>query len=131
MSTLLPHFNALDLHLSTLLPCGEPLVLCGIEVLLRAGAAVQPRLTADTISEPAIPRTDCHIDNKVEVLVEWSRVAVGLFPRVLETGAIGVGKREFAIAPEGLVKMRVHDLQQTRVDVGEDILLAPLRKISL
>jgi hypothetical protein len=54
VTTLLPHLDALDLHLSSVLPCRVPLVLCVPKVLLCGGAIVQPRLARATVLEPTI-----------------------------------------------------------------------------
>jgi hypothetical protein len=124
--TLLPHLDTLDLHRATILPGRQPLILRLPEVELSPGAPVNPRLAALAILKPVVCRADRQVEHEVELLVERRRVALGVLPRVVETRAVGVGEREVAILEEGLVEVRVHDLEKTRVDVGEDVLLAPL-----
>jgi len=87
---------------------------------------VNPWLTALAILEPAVGGTDSQVHDEVELLVEGSGVALGVLPGVVETGAVGIGLGEVSVLEEGLVEVRVHDLEQARVDVGEDVLLAPL-----
>jgi hypothetical protein len=124
--TLLPHRHTLNPHCAIILPSRQPLILRLPEVKLSPRAAVNPRLTALAILEPAVCRADSQVEHEVEVLVERRRVALGVRPGIVETRAVGVGEREVAVLEEGLVEVRVHDLQQARVDVGEDVLLTPL-----
>jgi hypothetical protein len=90
---LLPHLDTLDAHFTILLPCRVPLVTGIPEVF-----------------KPTISTTDGDVQNKVEVLVKGRRVPASVAPRILETSTITVRERKLAILPEGLVKVRVHDL---------------------
>lgn len=126
VTALLPHLDTLDLHLSFFLPRWVPLVLRTPEVLLRGGATIQPRFAGGAVLEPTILAANSHIDHKVEILVEGRCVAVGVRPWIEQACAIGVSQRKPAVRPERLVEVRVHDLREARVDIGENILLTPL-----
>ena len=110
VTTLLPHSDALDLHLSAILPRWVPLVLCAPKVLLCSGATVQPRFARRTVLEPTILTANSHIDHKIEILIEGRRVAARVRPWIHQTCAVGVSQRKSALRPEWLVEVRVHDL---------------------
>lgn len=118
--TLLPHLDTLNLHLSAILPRRHPLVPRLPKLQLRNRAAVCPGLAADTISKPAVRAADGKIENQVEGLVEGRRDRA-IRPGVDGCGAVGVGWREVADVPGGLVELGVEDLVDARVDVGEEI----------
>lgn len=124
--TLLPHLHALDTHCSSILPRRQPVILCLPEIELGTGTLVDPGLAALAILEPAVCAADGHVEDEIEVLVKGRRVAFGVLPGIVQTRAVGVGEREATVVPERLVKVRVHDLQETSVDVGEDVLFRPL-----
>ncbi len=126
--TLPPHLHLADLHLSRsgLLPRREPDVTLRPEVALRSRRSIDPWLARLSIFEPAVRATNGHVQNEIELLVERCLITASLGPDVLETGAVAVGQRESSTFPERLVEVRVEDLQETRVDVGEEVLLGPL-----
>ena len=80
--------------------------------------------------EPAVRSTNSDIENEIKVLIKWTLISSGI-PWVNETGAIRVGEREVASLPERLIEVGVEDLQETGVDVGEEILLAPFKTESV
>lgn len=91
--------------------------------------AVDPRLVALTVKEPAVLRTDSHIEDKVELLVEWS-VRAALNPWVVDKGSVACGDTvEFTLCPEiaFAIVARVHDLLETAVKVQEEVVLGPLK----
>lgn len=96
------------------------------EVVGSRGRAVNPWLAALTILEPTVGATDGDVEDEIELLVEWSLLAASGGPDVLKTGSVGVGQRELTTLPEWLVKVGVENLEETRVDVGEEVLLRPL-----
>ena len=96
------------------------------ELLLRGGGLVDPGLAVDAVLEPAVGAADGDVEDEVEVLVEGGGVAAGLAPRIDDAGAVGVGEGEVPLLPERLVEVGVEDLQEAGVDVGEDVLFAPL-----
>lgn len=53
-------------------------------------------------------------------------VGTCLTPRISQARTIAVGQWEVTICPERLGEVRIHDLQETHVDVCENVLLAPL-----
>ena len=107
---LLPHLDTLDAHFTILLPCRVPLITGIPEVSRSSGTSIKPRLAGCTILKPAISTTDGDVQNKVEVLVKGRRVPASVAPRILETSTITIREGKLAILPEGLVKVRVHDL---------------------
>ena len=123
---LLPHLNTLDNHLSIGLPRRIPIVLSIPKVTACRGTLVNPRLATQSVLKPTIGAANGYVQDEVEVVVERCRVVAGLAPRVDEPRAVGVGQGEVATLPERLVEVRVQDLQQARVNVGEEVLLAPL-----
>lgn len=123
--TLLPHLDLADLHLSLLLPSRIPRVSRIPEISARRWGSVHPRLATLSILEPSIGTTNSNVHDKVEFLIEWSLLATGLGPDILKTGSVGVGKWELTALPEWLVEIGVKDLEETGVDVGEEILLGP------
>lgn len=131
VALLLPHLDALDKHLALVLPRGVPLVSGVPEVPPRSRTGVHPRLSGFAVLEPAVCAADGDVDDQVEVLVEGRGLAARLAPRVHEAGAVGIRQREMALLPEGLVEVVVHDLDQARVDIGENVLLAPLHAESV
>ena len=125
--TLFPHLNLADFHLSLLLPSRIPNVLLLPEILWSRWGRIQPRLSTLSVLEPTIGTTDCNIHDQVEFLVEWSLLATGLRPDVLKSGAVGVGEWELTAFPEWFIKVGVQDLEETGVDVSEEILLGPFK----
>jgi len=111
VSALLPHGNTLNLHLSAVLPRRQPLVLGLPEVELGAVTVVNPWLAALAILEPAVGGTDSQVHDEVELLVEGGGVALGVLPGVVKTGAVGIGLGEVSVLEEGLVEVRIHDLE--------------------
>jgi len=126
----LPHLDALDLELTTLLPGWVPGV-SGVPELKRGiGGGVDPRLAIDVVLEPTVGTTNSDVEDEVKVLVERSGVATAS-PWVLERGTVAGGRWEVALGPEWLVEIDVHDLKKTGVDVGKDVLLRPLNTESV
>jgi len=112
----LPHLDALDLELTTLLPSWVPGVP-GIPELERSvGGSVDPRLASDVVLEPTIGTTNSDVEDEVEVLVERSRVGTA-GPWVLERSTVAGGRWEVTFGPEWLVEVDVHDLEKAGVDV--------------
>jgi len=130
VALLLPHLDALDLHLTTLLPGWIPLVAGVPELKRSVGSSVNPWLAVDVVLEPSVGATDSDVEDKVEVLVERSRVGTAS-PWVLEGSTVAGGRWEVALGPEWLVEVDVHDLEKTGVDVGENVLLGPLNSESV
>jgi len=131
VTLLLVHLHTLDDHLTVLLPGGVPLVASIPELLSGEATAISPRLARSTVLEPTIGTTDSDVENEVEVLVEGSVVLASSSPRVHESGTVTVANGESTLLPERLVEVDVHDLEKTRVDVGENILLGPLEAESV
>jgi hypothetical protein len=50
-----------------------------------------------------------------------------LNPGIDQAGAIAVGNRELTALPERLVEIGVENLEEVAVDVGEEVLLGPLK----
>lgn len=128
---LLPHLRALDNHLTLLLPRRIPLAAGIPKVALGRVGLIHPWLALDAIFEPAIGTAHGDVENQVKVLVKRGAVAAGLTPRVHQSRAIGIGGREVALGPKGFVEVRIHDLEEARVDVGEDVLLGPLEAVGV
>lgn len=128
---LLPHLRALDNHLTLLLPRRIPLAAGIPKVALGRVGLIHPWLALDAIFEPAIGAAHGDVENQVKVLVKRGAVAAGLTPRVHQSRAIGIGGREVALGPKGFVEVRIHDLEEARVDVGEDVLLGPLEAVGV
>jgi hypothetical protein len=124
--TLLPHLDLADLHLSLLLPSRIPRVSGIPEISARRWGSVHPWLATLSILEPSIGTTDSNVHDEVEFLIEWSLLAAGLGPDILETCSVGVGEWELTTLPEWLIEVGVEDLEETSVDVSEEILLGPL-----
>ena len=76
--------------------------------------------------EPAVRTTNANIKDEVEILIEWCGIVTSLAPWVDETSAVAVREREVATLPQWLVEVGVNHLKKTSVDVGEEVLLAPL-----
>lgn len=123
---LLPHLDAVDDHAAAILPGGQPLIPRVPEVLLGAGAEVHPRLAAGTVLEPAVGAADGDVEDEVEVVIERRLEPARLAPRVHQSGPVGVRQGKVAPLPERLVEVGVEHLQEAGVDVGEEVLLAPL-----
>lgn len=128
---LLPHLRALDNHLTLLLPRRIPLAAGIPKVALGRVGLIHPWLALDAIFEPAIGAAHGNVENQEKVLVKRGAVAAGLTPRVHQSRAIGIGGREVALGPKGFVEVRIHDLEEARVDVGEDVLLGPLEAVGV
>ena len=130
VADLLPHLHRLDRHFGRLgLPGRVPLILSAQEILGRRLRLVHPRLTGRAILEPPIGTSNGQVDDEIEFLIEW-RVQVGVIdPRVGEGGAVGVGQRELSTGPEIFIERVVEDLQETGVDVSEEVFLTPLQAI--
>lgn len=118
--------NTADLELR-LRPCGIPSVAGVPKVLLGVGRVIQPGLARHAVFKPAVCSTDGKIQDEIEFCVKWSVVTTSLAPDVDQPGAVGGGVGESASLPHGLVEVGVGDLQQPTVDVGEEILLRPLK----
>jgi hypothetical protein len=126
VTRLLPHLDTLDLHLAVLLPCRVPLLLSLPEVLLGSLRAIEPRLVRLAVLKPTVSSTNSDVDDEVEVLVKGRGVAASRSPGVIQTRTVAVSKGEVAVLEKWLVKVRVHDLKKTSVDVCEDVVLGPL-----
>lgn len=126
--TLFPHCDLADFHLASAWcsPGWIPLIPRIPEVSLGGSAAINPRLSASTIFEPTVVSTNSDVQDEVEFLVEGSLFAASLGPAVDQASAVAVRKRELSTLPEGLVEVRVEDLEEDAVDVGEKVLLRPL-----
>ena len=73
------------------LPGWIPLILPGQEILRRSLRLVDPWLAGRAILEPPIGASNSQIDNEVELLIK-GRVEISIvYPRIGESGAIGVG----------------------------------------
>lgn len=126
VALLLPHLDALDHHLAVVLPRRLPRLPAVPEIFLGRGRLIDPRLAGSPILEPTIGTTDGNVEDEVEFLIERRGEVAGLAPRVDQASAVAIGKREIAAGPERLVEVGVEDLEETSVDVSEEILLAPL-----
>lgn len=129
---LLPHFHGRDRKLGRLrLPGRIPLILPPQEVLGRSLRLVDPRLASHAILEPPVSTPNSQINDEVKFLIKGS-VQVGVInPWVGESGAVGVGQRELSFGPEILVERVVEDLQETGVNVGEEVFFTPLQAIGV
>jgi hypothetical protein len=130
ITLLLPHFHTLHLHNPLLFPGGRPLLSRLPEVALSRRTCINPGLSRLSVCKPSVCTTDGDVQNEVELLVERRDIAAGLAPWILQAGSVAIRERELAVGPEGLVEVRVHDLEETGVDVGEDVLVAPLYEVS-
>lgn len=132
IADLLPHLHRRDGQLGLLgLPGWIPLILPGQEILGCSLRLVNPRLTGRAVFEPTIGTSHSQIDDEVELLIK-RRVQVGVVdPWVGESGPVGIGQRKLPTSPKILVERVVEDLQETGVDVGEEVLLTPLHTISV
>jgi len=122
---LLPHLDALDDHLAILLPGRVPFVPAVPEIFPFRLAAVHPRLAMLAILEPAVGGTHGNVEDQVEWVIEGGIPSSCLRPGVDILGAIPIGKRKSAALPQPLVEVGGEHLEQSRVDVGEDVVLAP------
>ena len=127
ISLLLPHLDAFHNHLPLVFPCWIPILLCIPKVPSCSGTLVHPRLTAQTILEPAIGATNSHAEDEIEVLVEGCRVIASLAPWVNQPCPIRVGQGKVPTLPQWLVEVCIQDLKQAGVDVCEEVLFAPLQ----
>jgi len=123
---LLPHLDTLHDHLPILLPRWQPLILRIPEIPLRRHACINPWLSIDPILKPAIRAADRDIQNEVKVLIERRSVSTGLAPWVDQPRVVGVARGKIALLPKRFLEVRVEHLQQAAVDVGEEVLFAPL-----
>ena len=96
------------------------------EVLLGSLRAIEPRLVRLAILKPTVSSTNSDVDDEVEVLVKGRGVAASCSPGVIQAGTVAVSKGEVAVLEEWLVKVGIHDLEKTSVDVCEDVVLGPL-----
>jgi len=129
VTLLLPDLDGLDLELwGSLVPGLQPRLPRIPEVLLGRRAVVNPRLSALSILEPAVLPTNRQVDDQIEVLIKRRVRSPSLTPRVDEDRAVGARQREVTSCPQPFVRVEVHvhDLQETRIKVGEEVFLAPL-----
>lgn len=96
------------------------------EVLHSPRAAVNPGFRVLAILKPPIGTPDGHVENQVELLIKRGVGAAGLRPWINVPGAVPVREWEAPPLPKMLVEVGIQHLQQPRVDVREDVLLAPL-----
>ena len=123
---LLPHLDALDDHLAVLLPGRVPLAPSVPEIFLFRLAAVDPWLTMLAVLEPTVGGTHTNIEDQIERVIERGIPSPSLRPRVDVPSAIPIGERKGATLPEPLVEVGVEHLQQSGVDVREEVVFAPL-----
>jgi hypothetical protein len=93
--------------------------------------AVEPRLAADAVGEPAVRAADGDVHDEVERLVKRRREA-RVDPRVRRRdrlAAVGDERREVAAGEEGLVEGDVEHVVQARVDVDAQELVRPLERV--
>src|SRR5271168_4449055 len=126
ISLLLPHLDTFHNHLAVVFPCRIPIILCIPKVTSCSGTLVHPRLTAQTVLEPAVGAANSHTEDEIEVLVEGSRIVAGLAPRVNQPCPIRVGQGKVPTLPQWLVEVCIQDLKQAGVDVCEEVLFTPL-----
>lgn len=106
-------------------PGGEPLIPGLEEVLLGLGRSIQPRLAVHVVLEPAVGAADGDVEDEIEGLVEGC-VHASLSPGVQDTSVVAVDGREVAALPHAGIEVDIQDLEETGIDVGEEILLRPL-----
>ena len=122
---LLPHLDAPHPHLPILLPRGPPLVLRTPELAHCRRTPIDPRFAGHSVLEPAIRAADRHVEDEIERLVERGGVAAGLAPRIHQARSVGRRAFEIALRVAWAGEGDVQGLDEARVDVGEQVLLAP------
>lgn len=123
---LLPNLHTLHHHLPIVLPRRRPLIPCQPKLLLRRRRRIHPRLPRRPVLKPPIRAPNRHIQNQIKVLIKRRLQIPRLAPRIHQARPVRAREREIPPLPQRLVKGGVQHLQQPGVDVGEDVLFAPL-----
>lgn len=150
----LVHLDTLDSHAASiaLAPCREPDGTGVPELLGCVERGITPWLVAFAIFEVAVGATNSHVEDQIEVLVEWSIVLTSLRPWIGQSGLVndGLTKPEMMVSikamqatidvdslsaiPHALgsvVELQEEDLQQPAVNVHEQIPARPFQSIQM
>jgi hypothetical protein len=125
-SRLLPHLDALNLHLPAIFPRRIPRIPRVPEIPLSRGTSIHPRLTRVPIRPPPICAAHSHVQNKIEFLIKRRRRTPSLTPRIHNPRPVLRRSRKVPLRPQWAIKRYIQRFKKARVHVREEILGAPL-----